>query len=135
MIVVDVNLLSYLLIRGVRTRAAERVYARDRRWLAPRFYRFEFLNVLSNNCRFNGMSRDHAIALWKRATRIVSGFPVESDPIEVLKTSLALSLTTYDCEYVVLARMRKLPLVTADADVLKAAPDIAVSIEDFAAGK
>ena len=132
---VDVNLLSYLLIKGPQTKAAERAYARDRRWISPRLHRYEFLNVLSSNCRFHGMSRDHAMALWKRANRIIPGFSTEPDPLEVLKTFITLSLTTYDSEYVVLAQMRKLRLVTSDKDVLKALPDIAVSIEDFASGK
>ena len=135
MIVADVNLLSYLLIPGDHTRAAEAAYARDRRWIAPRYHRFELLNVLSNHCRFSDMTIDQALAVWHRAMRIIPGFALEPDPLEVLKTSIAAKCTTYDCEYIVLARMRKLRLVTADKKVLEAVPDVAVSIEDFAAGK
>lgn len=135
MIVADVNLLCYLLIQGKHTEIAERVYARDRRWIAPRFHRFELLNVLSKSVRFDGMPREHAFALWNRAFRIVPGFAVEPDPLDVFNASVELKLTTYDCEYVVLARMRKLRLVTADKQVLSAVPNLAVSIEDFANGK
>jgi predicted nucleic acid-binding protein len=134
-IVADVNLLCYLLIRGEHTETAERVYARDRRWIARRYHRFELLNVLSNNVRFAGMPREHALAVWNRALRIVPGFAVEPEPVDVFNASADLKLTTYDCEYVVLARMRKLRLVTADRQVLQAVPDLAVSIEDFADGK
>lgn len=135
MIVADVNLLSYLLINGAHTALAERVYARDRRWIAPRYYRFEFLNVLSNHCRFHGMPLDRATAIWHRASRIMPGFSVEPDPVDVLSASVAHSLSTYDCEYVVLARMRRLRLVTADKRVVANVPDVAVSMEDFASGK
>jgi predicted nucleic acid-binding protein len=51
MIVADVNLLAYLLIEGEFTEIAERAYARDRRWIAPRSHRFELLNVLATNAR------------------------------------------------------------------------------------
>jgi predicted nucleic acid-binding protein len=134
-IVADVNLICYLLIQGKHTALAERVYARDRRWIAPRYHRFELLNVLSNNVRFSGMPREHALAVWNRAFRIVPGFSVEPDPIDVFNASADLGLTTYDCEYLVLARMRKLRVVTADKKMVEAAPDLAVSMEDFAEGK
>lgn len=135
MIVADINLLAYLLIRGEHTASAERAYARDRRWIAPPYHRFELLNVLSNNVRLNGMPREHAVVAWHRALRIVPGFAVEPDPMDVFNASVDLKLTTYDCEYVVLARMRKLRLVTADKKVLATVPTLAVSIEDFANGK
>jgi predicted nucleic acid-binding protein len=81
------------------------------------------------------MTLDQAIAIWQRAIRIMPGFSVEPDPIDVLKASIELNLSTYDSEYVVLARMRKLKLVTGDKQILEAVPNLAVSIEDFAAGK
>lgn len=74
------------------------------------------------------------MSVWHRATRIIPGFAVEPDPLDVLTASLTLNLSTYDCEYVVLARMRNLKLVTADKKVLEAVPDLAVSIEDFGSG-
>jgi len=135
LIVADANLLCYLLIPGPRTNAAERAYARDRRWIAPRLYRSEVLNVLSNYCRFHGMKVEDAAAVWQKAIGIMRGFPQESDTLDVLRESVRLNLTTYDCEYVLLARRRSLKLVTADKKVLAAADDIAVGIEDFADGK
>jgi hypothetical protein len=40
--------------------------------------------------------------------------------------------TTYDLEYVWLARELDLPLVTAEAEILKAYPDVAIGIEQYA---
>lgn len=42
---------------------------------------------------------------------------------------------TYDCEFVVLARLQRVKLVTSDKDMIKKFPDVVVSLEDFAAGK
>jgi predicted nucleic acid-binding protein len=71
----------------------------------------------------------------KGAARIIPVSAIQPDPIDVLKTSLSLNLSTYYWEYVVLAQMRKLRLVTADQKILASVPDIAVSIHDFATGK
>jgi predicted nucleic acid-binding protein len=43
--------------------------------------------------------------------------------------------STYDLEYVWIARELDLLLVTADAEILKAYPEIATSMESFASDK
>jgi predicted nucleic acid-binding protein len=52
-----------------------------------------------------------------------------------VRLSVETKIATYDCEFVVLARRLKLRLVTKDKALLRAFPDVAVSIEDFASGK
>lgn len=43
------------------------------------------------------------------------------------------ALSAYDCEFVALASLLGVPLVTADKAVLKAFPDRALSMQAFAA--
>lgn len=47
MIVVDTNVISYLLIRGDRSEAIDRLFESDSEWVAPRLWLDEFLNVLA----------------------------------------------------------------------------------------
>ena len=46
MIVVDPNVIAYLLIEGERTEEARRAWLRDRDWLVPPLWRSDYLNVL-----------------------------------------------------------------------------------------
>ena len=134
MIVADVNLLVYLLIDGEFTPLAERALRRDRRWVAPRSHRAELLNVLATTVRA-GVIRAGAFApIWRRAYRTVAT-PADPDPFDVFQLSVESRIATYDCEYVAIARQRRLRLVTNDRPMRRAFPDVAVSLEDFAAGK
>lgn len=135
MIIADVNLLAYLLIEGEFTESAERAFARDRRWIAPAHHRTEFLNLLATNVRAKVITSATAEVLWKQSFKLVASPPTPVDPMDVLRLSIASRVATYDCEYVVLARLRRLRLVTNDGGVLRNFPDVAVSIADFADGK
>ena len=53
MIVVDVNVLAYLLIPGKHTGSAERLLEADAHWAAPRLWRSELRNVLATYLRSN----------------------------------------------------------------------------------
>nr|WP_283645820.1 hypothetical protein [Alteromonas macleodii] len=52
MIVVDTNVIAYLLIRGERSAAMDRLQQLDSEWVAPRLWLDEFLNVLCTHERF-----------------------------------------------------------------------------------
>jgi len=133
-IVADVNLLVYLLVSGEFTLLAERALRRDRRWIAPRSHRAELPNVLATNVRAGVVRIETFDSLWRRAYRTVAT-PADSDPAEVLRLSVESRIATYDCEYVAMARQRRLRLVTNDGPMQRAFPDVAVRLVDFAEGR
>ena len=65
MIVVDVNVLAYLLIPGRYTNSAEQLLEADSHWVAPRLWRSEFRNVLSTYVRSNLLELADAVLLTK----------------------------------------------------------------------
>ena len=130
MIVADTNLIAYSLIEGPFTADAHRVMQMDEEWLAPPLWQSEFLNVLWLSIRTKVISHARADEAYSRAEVLVR---TAERPVAQRALALAVSsgCSTYDCEFVALAKDRRVPLVTNDQKVLAAFPDVAVSIQEF----
>jgi predicted nucleic acid-binding protein len=131
MIVVDANIISYYFIKSEKTDLAQRIREKDPDWAIPAFWKYEFLNVLSKYSRFNGMTLDESKTLFREAVDILSEKEVHTDPENVLGLSVMEKISVYDSEYVSLAISLGCKLVTADKELLRKFPEIAVSMEDF----
>ena len=73
MIVVDTNVLVYLLLPGEYTEQAEGVLRRDPVWAAPLLWRSEFRNVLAVYMRQGRLSLDQALRLMDNAEILLQG--------------------------------------------------------------
>ena len=131
MIVADSNLIAYLLIPGDKSELADEVLLKDADWAVPLICRSEIRNILTLYMRHEGMSlsqarktMEKAEALWKSRE-----YSVPSD--DILELTFHHNITSYDGEFVVLAKQLGVPLVTFDKAVRKAFPNTAVSAEDF----
>lgn len=133
MIVSDTNLLVYLLVPGPFTQHAERVRAKEKVWAAPSLLPHELLNVLAQHMRQGDLDRDGAARTYRRGLAMIDISLRKPDPVVVLNRVEQSGCSTYDVEFVWLAQDLDVPLVTADQQVLSAFPDVAVSIEAFAA--
>lgn len=132
MIVADTNLVVYLLVSGPLTPLALRVRAKEKIWVVPSLMSHELLNVLAQHVSQGNIERDEAARAWKRAISMVEVSLSRPDPIAILNMAEQSKCSTYDLEYVWLARELDLMLVTADAEILTAYPEIAISMESFA---
>jgi predicted nucleic acid-binding protein len=121
-IVVDVNVLAYLLIPGTFTEAAERLLAEDSAWVVPRLWRSELRNILATYLRLNQMDLADAALIFQRATELVGAEEYELETTDVLRLSKESNCSAYDCEYVALAEFLDVVLVTADGKLAKAFP-------------
>jgi len=122
MIVVDANVIAYLLIPGQYTAASEKLLLQDQDWAAPRLWRSEVRNVLANYVRAGQLEWTDAALLFDRASLILGGNEFEVETSDVLRLSKASGCSAYDCEYVALAEFLDLPFVTADAKLRRAFP-------------
>lgn len=133
MIVVDTNLVAGLVLPGKEAVLAESVLARDREWAAPALLRSEFRNVLVGWMRKGWITLDAACAAARSADVRMRGRLYSVPSPDVLELARRSGCTAYDCEFVALARLLGVRLVTSDRQVLSAFPEIAVSPGSFVA--
>ena len=130
MIVADTNLIVYLFITGDQTSLAQRILAKDPYWIVPPLWQSEFRNVLAAYIR-REMTLSTAKQLMSNALQTLENRQILPPNEKVLDLIAESDCTAYDCEFVALAREVKVPLVTADKQLLKRFPDCAISLEEF----
>lgn len=133
MIVVDTNVLAYLLLPGPKTLLAEALLLHQPRWAAPPLWRSEWCNVLSTYLRRDLLVLPEAVALMQRAEVLLAGQeqPVASE--QVLRLAHSSRCSAYDCEFIAAAQKLGVPLVTEDRAVLAAFPEVAMPLDSLVA--
>ena len=131
MIVVDTNIISYLLIPNAKyNRLADDLYQKDNNWISPLLWRYEVLSVLSLYLRKNIIDAAGCKSIYQEAMETVISRPVfEFD--KVFKLIENSNLSSYDCEFVALAIENNLPLITEDKKIICEFPDIAYTIKNY----
>jgi predicted nucleic acid-binding protein len=127
-IVVDTNVIAYLMLPGSATRSAERLFQLDTEWCAPLLWRSEFRNVLAGYLRRHLVDKQTAMRLVERAEGVFRGREFTVASVDVLEAVASSSCSACDCEFVVLARELGLPLVTPDRRILRDFPEVARSL-------
>ena len=125
MIVVDTNVITYLLIRGERSAAMDRLQGRDPDWIAPRLWLDEFLNVLSTCERTGKVTSEQSVELLEDALALMDGKSYEVPPERVLAVARRTGCSAYDSQYISLAEDMGLMLYTCDRLVLEKCPNLA----------
>lgn len=133
MIVADANLIAYLVLPGEWTDRAEEVFLADPVWAVPVLWASELRSVISRYVRSGSLTIAQGAAAMERAEKLVDGREAPVNSRDVLQLSLDSSCSSYDCEYVALAQLLTVPLVTSGKGVLKAFPLVALSPEAFLA--
>ena len=125
MIVVDTNVLAYLLLPGERSAAAESLLKRDPEWAAPVLWRSELRQVLATYLRRGDLGLDACTELWSQANTLIAGRQHLVPTRTVFELARDSGCSAYDCEYVALAKLLAVPLITEDRALLRAFSDIA----------
>lgn len=132
MIVVDTNVIAYLLVQGERTDLAQDVFSRDDEWIAPPLWRSELRNVLSGYVRRKEFGIDGALEAMTVAQNVMGEVDYLPSSERVLELAVESGCTAYDCEFVAVAEELGVPLITSDRRILDGFPRIASSMETFA---
>lgn len=129
MVLLDTNVLAYLILEGDRTSAAQELYERDADWRSEAFIMVEFSNVLATYVRSKALAREQGLKLLIRAAELV---PVLTSVqhARALEAAIQFGISAYDARFVALAIQMKVRLVTEDAKLRVAVPLWTASLAD-----
>ena len=72
-----------------------------------------------------------ACQIQHKAEALMAGGEYEIDSLSVLSAAQQSGCSAYDCEFVALAQGLSKPLITADKKLLRAFPDVSVTVNTF----
>jgi len=133
MIVVDTNVIACLWFPGQCAGAAERVRKKDRDWVVPMLWRSEFRSALAGYIRHDMLDVEAAAEVMAEAESLMRGKEHLAESDRVLALIASSSCSAYDCEFVALAQDLGVPLITADRQIVRAFPAIAIPLSKFGA--
>lgn len=129
MVLVDTNVLAYLLIEGDRTTEAQALYAKDPDWQSEAFELVELTNILTTYTRTGALTREQGIKLLAEAETLLLPLTSVSHQ-EAYEVAVEFGISAYDARFIALARQMKSKLVTEDAKLRKAVPAWTMSLSE-----
>lgn len=121
MIVVDTNVLAYLLIAGDRTSDVQALFARDAEWKSESFILVEFSNILVTYVRAGALTSRQAHDLLAEAERHLRGL-INVPHRRALGIAADCRVSAYDARFLAAAESLGSRLVTEDSRLRAAAP-------------
>jgi predicted nucleic acid-binding protein len=131
LIVVDTNIIAYLIIQGEQTEKARLLLSREPKWAAPSFWRIEFLNVLMNYARYQKTPSDDVRAIWKASFHLAHLREESIEAGQALELAMKHEISGYDALFVALAKNLGTVCVTQDKALRKAVPHLTATLDDF----
>jgi predicted nucleic acid-binding protein len=131
MIIVDANLIGALFLRSEQTPLAARIFERDPDWYAPLLWQSEVRSLLTSYLRHKLITLDKAAKIMEEVHALMMEHERHVSSSLVLELVAASRCTSYDCEYVALAKEMKLTLVTFDKEIVGEFPGTAIFPQDF----
>lgn len=130
MIVVDANVITYLVLKGDYSTQCEELFAWDSEWVAPRLWRDELCNVLVTYERRGLLARRDALQAFTDAETVIGENQYDVRAERILSVADRLQCSGYDSQYIALAEDLGIKLFTFDKKMLSVATDIALKPGD-----
>lgn len=128
-VVVDTNILAYLLISGDRTTEAQALFVQDTDWKSEAFLLVEFSNILATYQRLGELSGSQAQGLLNEAEARMNSLIILPH-ITALRTARKFSVSAYDARFLATAENLGARLVTEDKKLRAAAPALTQSLAE-----
>ncbi|MGD2121762.1 MAG: type II toxin-antitoxin system VapC family toxin [Gemmatimonadota bacterium] len=128
MIVVDTNVMVYLLTGSGPADRAASLFEKDPEWAAPPVLLSELRNVMVGLLRRAEIEPWDALDICEDAEAVLGDRVAAVPAAPLLEAAIEGPLSAYDAEFVVLARRLRVPLVSADQAILRGASDVAIPL-------
>jgi len=128
-VVVDTNILAYLLIAGNHTDDAQALFARDSEWKSETFLLVEFCNILATYQHLGELSRIQTEQLLSEAVTRMHDL-VNLPHGTALRVAADYKISAYDARFLATARELGGKLVTQDTKLRLAAPKLTQSLDE-----
>ncbi|WP_020403211.1 type II toxin-antitoxin system VapC family toxin [Gracilimonas tropica] len=125
MIVVDTNILAHFWLPSDSTELCDKLYQKDPQWVAPMLWRSEFRNVVTLYLRKELIDLSEALLIMEKAELQMKERQFQVNSVQVLHYVSQSQCSSYDCEFVSLAKDLDLELITLDKQLLQEFPQIA----------
>jgi predicted nucleic acid-binding protein len=130
MLLVDTNVVAYLLIEGDYTEAAQELRARDSDWRSEAFLLVEFTNVLVSSIARKRMTLSMAEDFLAKVFSLFDGKLGRIPHASVLAIATRHRVSAYDARFLSLADQLGSRLITEDARLRAAAPALTQSLAE-----
>jgi predicted nucleic acid-binding protein len=131
MIVVDANVLVYRIVEGEMTSAALRLQEKDPDWRTSPLWEYEFGNALTLMIHQKHLTPKMAAELFQMAKGVFMPGEMTPDTDQSLQIAAEKRISFYDAQYLSLAHMLDIPLITEDKALRKAGGKSAFNIHDY----
>lgn len=128
MLVVDANVIAYLVIDGDQTAQARALYERDPDWKVPALWRYELSSALATLVKAEMLTLESACTVLSDTMALVCPMEADPHPGDALHAADRFRISAYDAQYVALAGALGVRCVTCDRKLMKAAPQLTVSL-------
>ena len=122
--VADTKVLAALMLPTAENAGVTGLFRQDPDWHLPPLWRSEFRHGLLKVVRAGILKPAQAVALWGKA---VERFPLQEEPVDgqrVLELAIQSGCSSYDAEFVVLAKQLGCRLLTFDRKLLQLFPAV-----------
>jgi predicted nucleic acid-binding protein len=130
MLLVDTNIVAYLLIDGDFSEAAQRLRKSDSDWRSEAFLMTEFTNVLAASIAVRRMTLPLAEDFLSKANTLLENKLTRVADTAALAIAVRFRVSAYDARFLALADQIGIRLVTQDAKLRAAAPKLTQSLAE-----
>ncbi|MBI2883954.1 MAG: type II toxin-antitoxin system VapC family toxin [Candidatus Methylomirabilis oxyfera] len=130
MVLIDTNIAISLWVENDWTHSARRLLEKDWDWRTESFALIEFANVMATYMRRGLISEHEALARLDEAEAFLSPGLIIVNHHQALVVAMTYKVSIYDARFLVAARELGAKLVTEDATLRRAAPELTQSLTE-----